>query len=218
MKTDMQLHQDVLAELTWDPRLGENEIGVGVKDGVVTLAGSVPSYTEKLAAEHAAERVAGVRAVANDLMVSIPSSHAHSDTELAHQIVDALEWDIEVPDDTIIATVTNGWVTLDGEVDWPYQRDAAARVARNLTGIRGVSSNIKIAAKRVSADSVSEGIKEALERRADRTASHIIVDFKDGVVTLTGSVPSFSDRRAAEAAAWSAPGVTEVRDALAVVF
>lgn len=218
MKSDMQLHQDVLAELMWDPRLGENEIGVGVKDGIVTLAGSVGTYTAKLAAEHAAERVAGVKAVANDLVVNLPSSHVRTDTELAHQIVDALAWDIEVPNDAIVATITNGWVTLEGEAEWQYQRDAAARVARSLAGIRGVSNNIKVIAKHVSSDEVSQGIKEALERRADRTASHIVVEFKDGVVTLTGSVPSFGDRRAAEAAAWSAPGVTEVRDALAVVF
>ncbi|HMA22799.1 MAG: BON domain-containing protein [Gemmatimonas sp.] len=218
MKTDMQLHKDVLAELTWDPQLNEKEIGVAAKDGVVTLTGWVASYAEKLAAERATERVAGVKAVANDLTVKIPSNFARSDTELAHRIVDALVWDVEVPDEKITASVTNGWVTLEGEVEWQYQRDAAARAARNLAGVHGVYNNIHVMAKRVSSDEVSQSIKEALERRADRTASHIIVDTKDGVVTLTGSVPSYGDRRAAEGAAWSAPGVTEVRDALAVVF
>ncbi|HEX8945492.1 MAG TPA: BON domain-containing protein [Gemmatimonadaceae bacterium] len=220
MKTDMQLHQDVLAELTWDPQLYESgqDIGVGANDGVVTLAGSVASYAEKLAAEHAAERVGGVKAVVNNLVVNIPSSMAHSDAELAQRLVKALMWDIEVPNDTIKAAIANGWVTLEGEAEWQFQRDAAARVARNLTGVRGVTNNIKVIAKGVSSSVVSRGIKEALERRADRTAANIIVDAKDGVVTLTGSVPSFGERRAAEGAAWSAPGVTEVRDALAVVF
>jgi len=218
MKTDIQLHQDVLAELAWDPRLGSNEIGVGIKDGVVTFTGSVPSYMQKLAAEHAAERVAGVKAVANELVVNPPGDLAPSDTELAHRIVDALAWDVEVPNDKITAAVSSGWVTLEGDVEWQYQRDAAARAARNLVGVCGVSNNIKVAAKRVSSETVSESIKQALERRADRTASRIVVDAKDGVVTLTGSVPSFGERRAAEGAAWSAPGVTEVRDALAVVF
>jgi len=180
MKTDMQLHQDVLAELMWDPRLGDTEIGVGAKDGVVTLAGTVASYAERLAAEHATERVAGVKGVANDLVVALPAQHERSDTELAHRIVSALQWDIEVPDDAIVATITNGWVTLEGEVEWPYQRDAAARVARGLSGIRGVNNNIKLARKSVSPDEVSQGIKDG--------------------------------------AAWSAPGVTEVRDALAVVL
>lgn len=220
MTTDKQLHQDVVAELTWEPRLYEcaKDIGVGTSDGVVTLSGSVASYVEKLAAEHAAERVAGVKAVVNNLTVNIPISLAHSDAELAHRLVKALAWDIEVPDDGVKAAVANGWVTLEGEAEWQFQRDAAARVARNLSGVRGVTNNIKVAAKRVSPEVVSRGIKEALERRADRTASNIIVDTKDGVVTLTGSVPSFGERRAAEGAAWSAPGVTEVRDALAVVF
>ncbi|MGE5099962.1 MAG: BON domain-containing protein, partial [Deltaproteobacteria bacterium] len=126
MKTDMQLHQDVLAELTWDPQLYESgqDIGVGANDGVVTLAGSVASYAEKLAAEHAAERVGGVKAVVNNLVVNIPSSMAHSDAELAQRLVKALMWDIEVPNDTIKAAIANGWVTLEGEAEWQFQRDA----------------------------------------------------------------------------------------------
>jgi osmotically-inducible protein OsmY len=212
----MQLHKDVLAELTWDPRVAHKEIAVSAKDGVVTLSGSVPSFAEKSAAERAAERVAGVKAVANDLIVNVPSAYFHSDTEIAHKIVDAFAWDIEVPDDKIKAAVTNGWVTLEGEAEWKFQRDAAAKVVRNLAGVRGVTNNIKMVPRSVSSHDVSRSIKAALERRADRTAEHITVLTHGGVVTLKGSVPTFDDRRAAEGAAWSAPGVTDVHDELAV--
>ena len=218
MKTEIQMHKDVLAELAWDPRVDEKEIGVAARDGVVTLTGSVSNYSEKLAAERAVERVMGVKAVANDLIVTVPSASSPSDTDLAHSVVSCLGWDIEVPDQKIKASVSNGWVTLEGEVDWQYQRTAASRAVQNLTGVRGVSNHIRVTAKSVSSTEVSSSIKQALERRADRTADRIIVNTDDGVVTLTGSVSSYGDRRAAEGAAWSAPGVTEVRDQLAVVF
>ena len=218
MNTELQLHKDVIAELAWDARVAEKEIGVAVLDGVVTLTGCVATYAEKLAAERAVERVAGVKAVANDLMVKLPSRFSHSDTEIAHKAADALLWDVEVPDDKVTVSVTNGWVTIGGDVEWQYQRDAAARAMRNLAGVRGVTNNVRVIPTVVSPNNVSRSIREALERRADRTADRITVDTKDGVVTLKGSVPSFGDRRAAEGAAWSAPGVLEVRDELAVVF
>ncbi len=218
MKNNVQLQSAVRAELAWDPRVDDKEIRVTAADSVVTLTGSVPSYSAKWAAERAAERVFGVKAVANDLAVAVPVPFQRSDTDIAKAIVDALEWDVEVPDTKIKSAVSNGWVTLEGQVDWNYQRDAAARSVRNLAGVRGVTNNIGIAAKPVSSSDVSRKIKDALERRADRTAERINVETKDGVVTLKGNVPSFGDRRAAEGAAWSAPGVNEVRDELAVVF
>ena len=220
MKSDIQLHQDILAELHWDPRLYEcvNDIGVEARDGVIRLAGSVSSYVEKVALERAVERVAGVTHVVNDVTVSVPVRHERSDTQLTERITDALAWDVEVPKNVVTASVGEGWVTLAGGVEWQYQRDAAARVVRGMIGVRGVTNDIRVTTKPVSSDDVSRMIKEALERRADQTAARIIVDTADGVVTLTGSVRSFGERRAAEGAAWSAPGVTEVRDALAVVF
>lgn len=218
MKTDIQLHKDVLAELTWDPRVNHKEMGIAAKDGVVTLAGAVASYAEKWAAERAVERVAGVKVVANDLAVNVPSAFKRSDSDIAHKVVDAFAWDIQVPDNKIKTAVTNGWVTLEGDVDWKFQHDAAAEAVRNLAGVRGVTNNIKVTPRRVSPYDVSRSIKDALERRADRTAKHIIVQTRGSVVTLKGSVPSFGDRRAAEGAAWSAPGVTDVHDELAVAF
>lgn len=218
MKTDIELHKDVVAELTWDPRVSEKEIGVAVKGGVVTLTGSVKSYAEKWAAERAVEGVAGVKAIANDVTVNLPSAFTHTDTEIAHKAVDALKWDIQVPDDKVKVTVTNGWLALEGDVEWRYQREAAANAVRFLAGVRGVANNIKVTPKQVSTYEVSKSIKAALERRADRTAERIDVLTRDGVVTLKGTVPSYADRRAAEGAAWSAPGVTEVKDELAVVF
>lgn len=216
MKTDMQLHQDVLAELTWDPSIHEKEIGVAVKDGVVTLTGVVESYPEKWAAERVAGRVAGARAIVNDLEVSLPALATRSDTDIAHRVVDALEWDIQVPTENIKTKITNGWVTLEGEVEWKYQKDAAERAVTFLSGVRGVSNNITLKPTAVSAFDVSRSIKEALRRRAESEAEKIIITTAEGTVTLKGTVDSFADRRAAEGAAWSAPGVRDVHDEIVV--
>jgi osmotically-inducible protein OsmY len=218
MKTNVQLQSDVRAELAWDPQLEDKDIHVIATDNVITLTGSVPSFANKWAAERAAERVFGVKAVANDLAVAVPIPFQRSDTDIAYAIVNALAWDVQVPDTKIKCAVSNGWVTLEGEVDWRYQRDAAARAVRFLAGVRGVTNNIAVTATGVSPDDVTRKIKEALERRADRASKHINVDTMDGIVTLTGSVSSFGDRRAAEGAAWSAPGVRGVRDELAVAI
>lgn len=216
MKTDMQLHQDVLAELTWDASIHEKEIGVAVKDGVVTLTGTVASYPEKWAAERVGGRVAGVKAIVNDLEVNLPALATRSDTDLAHKVVDALECDIQVPSDKIRAKITNAWVTLEGEVEWKYQKDAAERADSFLSGVRGVSNNLTITPTAVSAFDVTRSIKEALRRRAEREAEKITVTTAEGTVTLKGTVDSFADRRAAEGAAWSAPGVRDVHDEIVV--
>ena len=218
MKTNVQLQSDVRTELAWDPRVDDKEIRVDATGGVVTITGTVPTFADKWAAERAAERVFGVQAVANDLAVAVPVTYERSDTDIAQTVIDALEWDVQVPDTKIKAAVSNGWITLQGDVEWRYQRDAAARAVRNLAGVRGVTNNIMITAKRVSSHDVSKSIKEALERRADRTADRINVETLGSVVTLTGTVTSFGDRRAAEGAAWSAPGVSDVLDELAVTL
>lgn len=216
MKTNMELHQDVLAELTWDPRIREKEIGVAVKDGVVTLTGTVGSYAEWWTTERAVEEIAGVKAVANDLVVELPDAAVCNDTELAHRVTQALHWDVEVPADKITARVSNGWVTLDGEVSWAFQREAALRAVRPLLGVRGVSDAIRIVPTTVSSYDVAQQIKQALRRRADREAEQIVVVAKDHEVTLRGRVPSFADRRAIEGAAWTAPGVKKVLDEIVV--
>ena len=217
MKTDSQLQRDVFEELRWDPRIREAEIGIAVKDGVVTLSGFVDSYAQRNAAERAVERINGVKAVAEELQVRIPGSLHRSDTDIAHHAVAALEWDVEVPDDKIRVRVDNGRITLEGEADWQYQRLAAERAVRYLTGVKGVTNQIRIA-PRVSSYDVSQRIKDALRRSAESDAQKIEVEAKDGRVTLRGSVHSWADRAEAERAAWGAQGVTEVDDRITVGF
>jgi osmotically-inducible protein OsmY len=215
MKTDKQLQQDVAEELRWDPSINEKEIGVAAKDGVVTLSGTVDSYADKYAAERAAKRVRGVRALAEDLTVRVPGDRSRTDTEIAHALVNALAWDVVVPKDRITATVESGWVTLRGGVDWQYQRAAAERAVRYLTGVKGVSNLITVTPK-VTAQDVKLRIESALKRNAELDAGRITVDMKDNTVTLTGTVRSWIERRDAERAAWAAPGVTVVDDRLVI--
>ncbi|MEW1782406.1 BON domain-containing protein [Arthrobacter sp. NPDC080086] len=211
MKSDLGIKQDVSDELVWEPAVDAASIGVEVDHGVVTLTGHVHSYTEKLAAEHAAERVAGVRGVVQKIEVRLPGTHA--DEDVAQAARSALEWHASVPSDRIEVLVEHGWVTLSGEVDWPYQSEMAARAVGTLRGVGGLINRLKIKARLVPAD-VSEQIGAALRRHAEREASHIQVSVQGGTVTLSGRVDSASERRAAMGAAWSAPGVTEVIDHL----
>jgi len=218
MKTDLQLQRDVIDELKFEPSIHEAEIGVAAKDGVVTLTGVVDSYAEKFSAERTAERVNGVKAVADELEVKLPGPHQRTDTELAHAVANALHWDIQVPDDRIKATVEKGWVDLDGEVEWQYQKWAADSAVRNLTGVKGVSNLIKVKPKKVSTYEVSEKIRDSLRRHAERDADKITIEARGGEVTLRGTVSSFAERQDAERAAWQAPGVTKVEDFIAVSY
>ena len=215
MKTDMDLQRDVAAELSWEPRLKEDEIGIAVHDGVVTLTGSVPDYAQRRIAAKAAERVAGVRAVAQELTVKVPDAFRRSDTDLARQIVNALSWDLEVPG-TVKARVEDGWVTLDGQVEWQYQRNAAERALRYLTGVKGITNMVTIK-PHASPFDVAQRIKAALHRSAEADARKVQVTATDGTVVLTGTVRSWPERADVERAAWSASGVTAVDDRLAVV-
>lgn len=214
-KSDSQLLNDVQEELVWDPSVGRVEIGVAVNNGVVTLSGQVDSYAKKSAALRATERVTGVRAIADELKTILPSSSIRSDTDIAHVVADALRWDIQVPEEKIKARVDDGWVWLDGDVEWEYERAAAEDAVRNLTGVRGVSNDIRIK-KRAWPNDVKERIESALKRQADLDAAQITVQASDGRVTLRGRVHSWSARADAERAAWSAPGVSTVEDELLV--
>jgi osmotically-inducible protein OsmY len=212
----MEIHTDVTAELKWEPRLREDEIGIAVKEGVVTLTGFVPDFAQRRIAGRAAERVFGVRAVAQELQVKMPDTLRRSDTELAHQVVNALAWDVEVPDQKITAKIEDGWVTLEGEVEWQYQRNAAERAVRYLAGIKGVSNLVTIKPHATPFD-VEQHIRAALHRNAESDAKKIQVTAFDGKVTLTGAVRTWPERFEVERAAWSASGVTAVDDRLSVV-
>lgn len=215
LKTDTTLRQDVLAELAWDPAVREKEIAVAVKDGVVTLGGFVDSYAQKWAAERAVRRIAGVRAISEQLLVRLPNGSVRSDTELAHKVADALRWDIDVPDDRIRATVESGWVTLDGDVQWRFESEAAERAVRNLTGITGLTNLIAVRPVVAQRD-VERRIREALHRHADEEAAAVRIAAKGNEVTLEGRAHSWSARADIERAAWSAPGVARVHDHILV--
>ena len=218
MKTDLQLQRDVLDELKFEPSIREAEIGIAAKGGVVTLTGFVDSYAEKFSAERTAERVGGVKAVADEIKVKLPGTYQRSDTDIAHAVVNALRWDIQVPDDRIKATVDDGWIALDGEVEWQYQKWAAEGAVRNLTGVKGVSNLLTVKPRKASTHEVGQKIKDSMRRHAERDADKITIEAKDGRVTLRGTVSSFAERQDAERAAWQALGVTNVEDMIAVAY
>jgi osmotically-inducible protein OsmY len=216
MKSDSQIQQEVIRELSWDPRVEETEVGVEVDHGVVTLTGTVSSWAKRVAAQEAAHRVAGVLDVANDIKVRVSGELVRTDTDIAQAVRRALEWDALVPHERIQSTVSNGWVTLEGTVDTWAEREDAERAVQNLIAVRGVTDKMTVtAAKRVEPERVREAIENALERRAEREAKRIKVEVSGaGTVTLTGQVHSWAEKRATLAAARFAPGVRSVEDHL----
>jgi osmotically-inducible protein OsmY len=215
MKSDSEIERDVKEELSWDPDLDATDIAVSVKSGVVTLAGFVKSYTDKYEAEAAAKRVAGVVGVANDLEVRMPSVDERPDPEIAREAVAAIKSQLPISFEHIKVVVKNGWVTLEGQVEWQYQRSTAESAVRRIKGVKGVTNLIQLKPRAEPSD-IKRKIMDAFKRNAEIDANRIVVETHGSEVVLKGTVRSWIEREEAERVAWSAPGVTKVDDRIVV--
>jgi osmotically-inducible protein OsmY len=215
MKTDADIKQDVQAELAWDPIINPNRIGVAVSNGVVTLSGHLDTYAQKWAIENAVQRVGGVKAVALELDVKLAPDHVRSDTDIAMAAENALRWHALVPADALRITVNHGHVSIEGEVEWDYQRESVIHALQNLKGVLSLNSRMTLRDKK-PAINLQTRIREALMRRAVREARHIDIDVEEGTVTLKGKVDSWQDRAAIHGAVWKAPGVSTIINEITV--
>jgi osmotically-inducible protein OsmY len=219
MKTksqDLDLRKDVLDELEWDPSIDARTIGVAIEDGIIALTGHVASFADKTNAEKIVKRVHGVQGVANDLEVKLPTLFERDDVDIARSVVNALDWNVSVPKNRVKASVSDGWVTLDGDVDWYYEKQSAENAVSVLAGVRGLTSKVMVKAREARVEDVKEKIEAALKRNAEIDSKKIVVKAREGRVTLTGTVRSWVERQDAVNAAWSAPGVMAVVDDIRV--
>jgi osmotically-inducible protein OsmY len=217
VRSDADIQQDVLDELSWDQHINVSDIGVSVKEGVVTLTGLVDNYLMRLAAQNAALRVKGAHAVANDIEVRLHTSAERTDSDLALAALYALKWDAAIPTDKLDITVSHGYVTLRGGVEWPFQREAAERAIRRLAGIKGVTNWVTVAVRATPGD-IKQKIEHALVRNAETDAHHISVEVHGHAATLKGQVRSFAEKLAAERTALSAPGIASVNNEIKIVY
>lgn len=215
MKTDSQLQHDVMSELEWEPSVDHADIGVSVENGVVTLNGYVPSYASKQAAERATRRVAGVKAIAQEIKVRYNGDPKTADHEIAKRILDVFTWSVLIPDNKLSVKVEHGWVTLTGSVDWHFQADEAEKAASKISGVIGIINNIDIHHRPTSSD-IRRRIENAFERQADLDAASVTIALDGSKVKLGGRVKAWHERQVAERAAWAAPGVTQVEDHIVV--
>jgi len=215
MKSDIELQRDVMDEILWDPILQAAEIGVIVKQGVVTLVGSVKNYAEKIAAENAAKRVKEVNAVVMDVNIRMANECRRTDKGLTKAPLNALKWSSFVPEDRIKLKIENGWITISGEVEWQFQKESATSAVEHLVGVRGVSNFIKVRPVLITI-LVKDVIKKALERSADIDADKIDIKLSGGKILLTGKVRSWGQRKEVERAVWATPGVIDVNDQLTI--
>lgn len=215
MKSDAILRDDIIDELNWEPSVDSSKIGVAVKDGIVTLSGTVPSFIEKTDAEKAVKRVDGVKAVVQNIDVRLKSTSVRTDEEIAEVALKNLKWNTNVPEDNIILKVEDGWITLEGEVLWNYQKEAAKSAVKGLIGVKGVNNFIKVESK-IQPENLKEKIKNSFIRNASIDAENVRVDVVGNKAILKGTVQSWAEKRQAERAVWAAPGIFEIENKLEI--